>query len=56
MPITTSSVPREDWCIIGSTVPRAITANITLDSLRLASSLPSFSRKAGENSIHMTMM
>ena len=55
-PNTTSSEPSEDWCIIGSTVPRAMKKNSTLFSFFLATFMPNFSRKTGENSIHITMM
>ena len=56
VPNTISSEPSELWCIIGSTVPRAMKKNITLFSLRRASRMPHFSMKVGENSIHITTM
>ncbi len=55
-PIRTSSVPIDDWCIIGSTVPRAMKKNNTLPSFFLATFRPHFSMKTGENSIHITRM
>ena len=55
-PITTISVPSEDWCIIGRTVPSATRKNSTLLSFLFALTMPHFSKKAGENSSHMTTM
>ena len=49
--VTTSNVPSEDWCIIGNSVPRAMTKNSTLFSFFFASRRPNFSRKTGANSI-----
>jgi len=46
----------EDWCIIGSSVPRAMMMNMIFDSRRLAASRPNFSKKVGANSIHITRM